>query len=130
MFYVANPYNKCVHKLWETAPDSLRDRWRALQDQCRARPCQNGFFSTFTVYCYVNYYIEVCYELEILTSNMDFAVILMYLNDLSAMYLSTMFYLPHLENFTMAGKMTTEFCFESENILSCIISITLVLTSY
>ena len=28
VFYVANPYNKYVHKLWETAPDSLRDCWK------------------------------------------------------------------------------------------------------
>ena len=71
---------------------------RALQDQGRARPCQNGFFGDNTVYIHVSLFVEFCCDLEIVTSNTDLAVILVYFNYLSAVYMLIMFYLLRLEN--------------------------------
>ena len=54
----------------------------------------------------------------------------MYLNYLSAVYCLLWTISRVWKTFLLADKMTTEFCYESKSILTCIKSMILVLTSY
>ena len=57
--------------------------------------------------------VEVCYDIEILTSNIYLAVIFVYLKYLSAVYLPLCSKFHVWRTFLLVEKMTTKICFES-----------------